>query len=70
MYFFTRNRAVCHILEDEGDGKAPAPCGAKLGKMELMRLHSGRPTSLVVAEKPADSPLCKHCEKAEDLVTI
>jgi hypothetical protein len=64
MYFFTNQGAVCHILEDSEVGKAPAPCGAKLTRLELMRLRDGMPTSRVSGEKPSNIPLCKHCQKA------
>jgi hypothetical protein len=64
MYFFTNQGAVCHILEDNDGGKAPAPCGAKLTRLELLRLHTGMPTSKVTGEKPINIPLCKHCQKA------
>ena len=65
MYFFTNQGAVCHILEDSEDGKAPAPCGARLTRLERMRLHAGMPTSKILGEKPVDIPLCKHCQKTE-----
>jgi hypothetical protein len=64
MYFFTSQGAVCHILDDSEDGKAPAPCGAKLSRLELLRLRAGMPTKKVTGEKPVNVPLCKHCEKA------
>jgi hypothetical protein len=64
MYFFTNQGAVCHILEDIEDGKAPAPCGARLTRLERMRLHAGMQTSKVTGEKPVNLPLCKHCQKA------
>jgi hypothetical protein len=65
MYFYTQQGAVCHILEDIATGTAPAPCGAKASKFELMRIHAGKPTSRILTEKPANVPLCKHCQKAE-----
>jgi hypothetical protein len=64
MYFFTNDQSVCHILEDEVSGKAPAPCGSRAGKLELMRFQTGKLTSRIVMEKPADVPLCKHCQKS------
>ena len=63
MYFFTRQGAVCHILEDVRTGKAPAPCGSSVSKVGLIRFRAGQPTHQIVAEKPADVPLCKHCRK-------
>ena len=64
MYFFTNQGAVCHILEDIEDGKAPAPCGARLTRVELLCLQAGMPTSKILDEKPVEIPLCKHCQKA------
>jgi hypothetical protein len=64
MYFYTQQRAVCHILEDIETGRAPAPCGSRVGKLELMRIQAGKPTGRIVAEKPSNVPLCKHCQKA------
>jgi hypothetical protein len=63
MYFFNSQSSVCHILEDEETGKAPAPCGAQASKIGLIHLRAGKPTRQIVAAKPADMPLCKHCEK-------
>jgi hypothetical protein len=65
MYFYTPQGAVCHILEDIETGTAPAPCGSKASKSELMRLQMGKQTRLIVTEKPAHVPLCKHCQKGE-----
>lgn len=65
MYFFTNQGTVCHILEDKVTGKAPAPCGAQVNRLALIALREGKP-SQIVAEKPADKPLCKHCEKSEE----
>lgn len=65
MYFYTQQGAVCHILEDIETGAAPSPCGSKAGKLELMRLQTGKQTRRIVTEKPANVLLCKHCQKAE-----
>jgi hypothetical protein len=65
MYFINKDRTLCHILEDEESGKAPAPCGSKAGKIELFSFNTGKPTRLIVPRRPADIPLCKHCQKAE-----
>jgi hypothetical protein len=65
MYFFNREGTLCHILEDRESGKAPAPCGSQASRAELVRLRNGRPSAQIVTEKPADIPLCKHCQKAE-----
>jgi hypothetical protein len=65
MYFFNREGTLCHILEDEESGKAPAPCGSQASRAELIRFRSGKATTHIVAEKPAGIPLCKHCQKAE-----
>jgi hypothetical protein len=64
MYFFTNQGAVCHILEDIEGGKAPAPCSARLTRLERIRLQAGIQTSRVTDEKPVNIPLCKHCQKA------
>jgi hypothetical protein len=64
MYFFTNQGTVCHILEEDEEGKAPAPCGARLTRLERISLQAGMPTSKVTIEKPVDMPLCKHCQKA------
>lgn len=63
MYFFTSQGTVCHILEDKETGRAPAPCGSTASKVGLLRFRAGHPTPHIVAEKPEDVPLCKHCEK-------
>jgi hypothetical protein len=64
MYFVKRGCSVYHILEDIERGAAPAPCGNTLGKREIISLRRGTPPPNIVAEKPADAPLCKHCQKA------
>jgi hypothetical protein len=63
MYFIKSGGQVCHILEDEFDGSAPEPCGSKADRYDLFKYKAGKPTAKIVAEKPADIPLCKHCEK-------
>ena len=63
MYFLNESRTLCHILEDEETGEAPDPCGAKAKKLDLIRFQAGKPNSLLPV-KPANIPLCKHCEKA------
>ena len=63
MYFIKRGKLVCHILEDESDGKAP--CGVCADKLDLISLWAGRPTPQIMPSKPADVPLCKHCERSE-----
>jgi len=63
MFFRKRNGDVYHVLEDEIGGAAP--CGARLSGYELYQLREGKPTELVAAEKPEDTPLCKLCEKRE-----
>ena len=65
MYFFNRDRTLCHILEDKKTGKAPAPCGAQASKIEVIRFNAGKPTTRIVEQKPSSTPLCKHCQKAE-----
>ena len=63
MYFLNETRTLCHILEDKETGEAPDPCGAKARKSDLIQFRDGRPNAILTA-KPADIPLCKHCEKA------
>jgi hypothetical protein len=65
MYFFTTQGTVCHILEDEKTGRAPAPCGSRVSMIDLISLHAGKLTSQIIEKKPAEIPLCKHCRKAE-----
>jgi hypothetical protein len=65
MYFFTSQGTVCHILEDKETGKAPAPCGSTVSKLGLIRFRAGQRTPQIVKEKPADVPLCKHCQKTQ-----
>jgi len=65
MYFFNNDKTLCHILEDEESGKAPAPCGTKASRSVVLSLRNGKPSREVVAEKPTNIPLCKHCQKAE-----
>ena len=65
MYFVTRDgRGVYHVLADEMTGTAP--CGTTLSRFDMICLNSGRPTPSVVAEKPEDARLCKHCERMEE----
>jgi hypothetical protein len=63
MYFLNSQRTLCHILEDIRTGEAPDPCGSKAYKVDILRYQEGKPNGLLI-EKPADIPLCKHCEKA------
>ena len=63
MYFIKRGKTICHILEDTSDGKAP--CGVCADKLDLIMLWAGRPTPSIMAERPPDVPLCKHCEQAD-----
>jgi hypothetical protein len=67
MYFLNSQRTLCHIVEDVTTGEAPDPCGSKASKFDLLRLREGKPNGLL-PEKPADVPLCKHCEKALELM--
>lgn len=64
MYFIKTHGKVWHILEDEFDGRAPAPCGARAEQLDLSKHKAGEPTANISAGRPADVPLCKHCEKA------
>jgi hypothetical protein len=64
MYFIKRSKNMkCHILEDVHDGKAP--CGVRADKLDLIRFWAGRETPQIIADKPTDVPLCRHCEKLE-----
>jgi hypothetical protein len=62
MYFLNAQRTLCHIIEDIRSGEAPDPCGSKVNRSDLHRYQTGK-SSHVVAEKPPNIPLCKHCEK-------
>jgi hypothetical protein len=64
MFFRTRSGSVYHVLCDEKAGEAP--CGARLSSYELSQLREGKPTQLMSAQKPTETPLCKHCEKHEE----
>jgi hypothetical protein len=66
MYFLNKDRSICHILEDQDEGKAPAPCGSKANRLDLMRLSDGKTSDFIVAKKPPEIPLCKHCQKARE----
>jgi hypothetical protein len=70
MYFVTAHGLSYHILEDAETGRAPSNCGARLSRFDLVRLHCGKPTRFVTQEKPADAPLCKHCQKARHVAMI
>jgi hypothetical protein len=64
MYYFLNSEGtLCHILEDDQTGEAPAPCNAKVNKLDFMRYQEGRSNS-VLLEQPVDIPLCKHCQKS------
>lgn len=65
MYFIKRSSMICHILDDEETGRAPAPCGITADRLTLVNYQSGKPTPEMMEEKPANIPLCKHCQKAE-----
>ena len=67
MYFVTNSgRGGYHVLEDEQTGTAP--CGARLSRLDLFLLNSGKPAPRVIAEKPEEAPLCKPCERMEEEV--
>ena len=63
MYFTRQLGKVCHVLDGK-TGRAPAPCGARLGRVALLRLRAGEPSRFIMTEKPLDTPLCKHCQKS------
>jgi hypothetical protein len=65
MFFRTRNGGVYHVLDDEVNGAAP--CGAKLTGYELYQLRQGTPTKQLSEKKPDEVPLCKQCEKREEV---
>jgi hypothetical protein len=62
MYFLNSQRTLCHIIDDLRTGEAPDPCGQKAGKLDILFYHKGKPNNLL-PEKPAEIPLCKHCQK-------
>ena len=62
MYFLNSERTLCHIIEDIRTGEAPDPCGSKANKVDILRYREGKQHNLL-PQKPADIPLCKHCEK-------
>jgi hypothetical protein len=62
MFFIKHGSQVCHVVYDLRTGAAP--CGAKPRRHELLRYQDGRPTPNILEERPADTRLCKHCEKA------
>jgi hypothetical protein len=64
MFFTGGKSSVYHILADRREGTAPAPCGTRLTRYDLLMLQRGRPTRQVFQEKPPEAPLCKHCEKS------
>jgi hypothetical protein len=61
-YFLNQQRTLCHILEDEERGVAPAPCNARANKLDVMRYQEGK-SNAILPDRPASIPLCKHCEK-------
>jgi hypothetical protein len=65
MYFIKQGSMVCHILEDVETGSAPAPCGTTADPQTIVMYRLGRPAPGLQQKKPADVPLCKHCQKAE-----
>ena len=66
MYFIKGTRLkVCHILDDEETGGAPAPCGSRADRLDLMNYRAGKPTPKITKEKPSGVRLCKHCQEAE-----
>lgn len=64
MYFTKGNSSIYHILAYLNSGSAPAPCGVKADRYDLLMFREGRPTPHIVEEKPPAAPLCKHCEAA------
>lgn len=62
MYFLNSQGTLCHIIEDLRSGEAPAPCGSKADRVDIVRYHEGK-TNRLLTEKPPDIPLCKHCQK-------
>jgi hypothetical protein len=50
------------MIEDLRTGQAPDPCGSRANKLDILQYHEGKPNKLL-AEKPTNIPLCKHCEK-------
>jgi hypothetical protein len=65
MFFRTRNGSVYHVLDDERTGAAS--CGTRLSGYELCQLRQGTPTQQVSEKKPDEVPLCKQCEKRQEV---
>ena len=63
MYFLNSDRTLCHVIGNIKTGEAPDPCGSKASKFDVQRYLEGKPNHLL-AEKPPDIPLCKHCAKS------
>jgi hypothetical protein len=68
MYFVSSAGKVCHILRD---GRAEnAMCGLAIPKLDLFLRAQNRATLRITAERPAELPLCKHCEKQMTCSTV
>ena len=65
MFFIGPKSSVYHILADRREGTAPAPCGMRLARYDLLMLQRGTPTPQVFKEKPPGAPICKHCVKSQ-----
>jgi len=61
MYFVKRGCDIYHILSDAGTGSAL--CGVAMSNLEVWEYQRREAAEHVREEKPADKPLCKHCEK-------
>lgn len=61
MYFVKRGCDIYHILSDSMTGSAL--CGVMMSKLEKWEYQQQKTLARVSEEKPADKPLCKHCER-------
>jgi hypothetical protein len=62
MFFVKHDGNVYHIMADIVEGLTV--CGHKVSKVALILFKTGRQTENITNRRPADLPLCKHCEKS------
>lgn len=61
MYFVKRGCDIYHVLSDTSTGSAL--CGVTMSNLEIWEYRQQKTVENVTQEKPADKPLCKHCER-------
>jgi hypothetical protein len=61
MYFVKRGCDIYHILCDASTGSAL--CGVMMSNLEIWEYRQRKTAEHVKEERPADKPLCKHCER-------